>query len=75
MRLTPYTGRTHQLRLHMSAIGHPLAGDWLYGTEDPSLISRPALHAAELFLTHPVTSRPLAFTAPLPGDMTSLLEG
>ena len=75
VRLTPYTGRTHQLRLHMSAIGHPLAGDWLYGTEDPSLISRPALHAAELFLTHPVTSRPLAFTAPLPGDMTSLLEG
>ena len=43
LRLVPQTGRTHQLRLHMSAIGHPLVGDWLYGTEDKSLLSRPAL--------------------------------
>ena len=47
LRLLPQTGRTHQLRLHLSAVGHPLAGDWLYGTEDPALIPRPALILAD----------------------------
>ena len=74
LSLTPHTGRTHQLRLHMAAIGHPLAGDWLYGKEDPSLIPRPALHASELSLTHPITGQTLSFTAPLPADMKRLLE-
>lgn len=74
VRLAPETGRTHQLRLHMAHIGHPLAGDWLYGTEAPDLISRPALHSYALRLTHPVTGAPLAFIAPLPEDLQSLLE-
>ncbi|MDE7242917.1 MAG: RluA family pseudouridine synthase [Oscillospiraceae bacterium] len=72
VELTPHTGRTHQLRVHMAALGCPLAGDWLYGTE--GLISRPALHAARLSFTHPLTGQRLAFTAPLPEDMNIVLE-
>ena len=74
VELTPRTGRTHQIRVHMAALGCPLAGDWLYGTEDRALIGRPALHAGRLELEHPLTGRPLAFTAPLPADMKKLLE-
>lgn len=74
VELTPRTGRTHQLRLHMAALGCPLAGDWLYGTENPDLIARPALHAVRLELTHPVTGKPLTFAAPLPKDMIIVLE-
>lgn len=74
MELTPHTGRTHQLRVHMAALGHPLVGDWLYGTENHALIARPALHAAHLTLTHPVTGAELNFTAPLPADMIRLME-
>lgn len=74
VELTPHTGRTHQLRLHMSAIGHPLAGDWLYGTEEPSLIERSALHAAFLSVQHPVTGEMIELAAPLPADMKRLLE-
>ena len=73
LRLVPRTGRTHQLRLHLSAVGHPLAGDWLYGTEDQRLIGRPALHSARLELVHPVTGRLLSLSAPLPADMAALL--
>ena len=74
MELTPHTGRTHQLRVHMAAIAHPLAGDWLYGTEDHSLIARPALHAAYLSVNHPVTGELIEYTAPLPADMKRLME-
>lgn len=74
LELTPHTGRTHQLRVHMAAIGHPLVGDWLYGTEDHSLISRPALHAAYLSVHHPVTGELIEYSAPLPADMKRLLE-
>ena len=72
--VTPHTGRTHQIRVHMAAIGCPLAGDWLYGTEDRALIPRPALHAVRLAFTHPLTGDNLSFTAPLPADMKLLLE-
>ena len=73
LKLLPETGRTHQLRLHMASLGHPLAGDWLYGTEDPALIPRPALHSYALAMTHPVTGEALHLTAPLPEDMARLV--
>jgi 23S rRNA pseudouridine1911/1915/1917 synthase len=59
------TGRTHQIRVHLAAIGHPLAGDWLYGVRSGV---RPMLHAAELEMTHPLTGQPLRVAAPLPDD-------
>ena len=74
LRLLPRTGRTHQLRLHMAALGYPLAGDWLYGTEDRELIERPALHSYELWFSHPISGEPMHFTADLPDDMRRLLE-
>lgn len=75
LRLVPRTGRTHQLRVHMSALGYPLAGDWLYGEEDKSLIARPALHSYSLCFVHPVSGETLRFTAPLPDDMARLTAG
>ncbi len=74
VRLLPHTGRTHQLRVHMASIGCPLTGDWLYGTEDRTLITRPALHSYILHFTHPLTGEALTITAPLPQDMLRLLE-
>lgn len=74
LRLVPRTGRTHQLRLHMSAVGYPLAGDWLYGVEDRALIARPALHSYELSLTHPITGEHIRLTAELPEDMRRLID-
>jgi 23S rRNA pseudouridine1911/1915/1917 synthase len=62
------TGRTHQIRVHLSAIGHPLAGDWLYGERSEG---RPMLHAAELEMTHPLTNQPLRVVAPVPEDFRS----
>ena len=73
LKLLPRTGRTHQLRLHMSAIGHPLVGDWLYGTEDTKLIPRAALHSYALHLKHPVTGTVLDLSAPMPEDMARLM--
>ena len=58
----------------MAAIGYPLAGDWLYGVEDPALIPRPALHSYRLTMQSPVTGIPIDLTAPLPDDMAALLE-
>ena len=67
------TGRTHQIRVHMAHIGHPLTGDFLYGTEDRALIPRPALHSARLTLRQPITGQVLSVTVPLPEDMLRLL--
>ena len=67
------TGRTHQIRVHMAHIGHPLTGDFLYGTEDRVLIPRPALHSARLSRRQPITGQVLSFTVPLPEDMQRLL--
>ena len=73
LRLRPETGRTHQLRVHMASIGCPLVGDWLYGVENLTLISRPALHSAALALVHPVTRELISVSAPIPDDMQRLL--
>ncbi len=59
------TGRTHQIRVHLASIGHPLAGDWLYGERNAA---RPMLHAAELVMTHPMSNQPLRVVAPPPDD-------
>ena len=67
------SGRTHQIRVHMAHLGCPLTGDFLYGTEDQSLISRPALHSARLSLTHPVSGAAMRWELPLPPDMAALL--
>lgn len=67
------TGRTHQIRVHMAHIGHPLLGDFLYGQEDRDLIPRAALHSVRLALRHPITGQEMTFTAPLPEDMRHLL--
>lgn len=62
------TGRTHQIRVHMKYIGHPLIGDFLYNP-DSKEISRQALHSYRLSFTHPITGVPMTLTAPLPADM------
>ena len=66
------TGRTHQIRVHMQYIGHPLIGDTLYPS-DCTRISRQALHSYRLQFTHPVTGKAMTFEAPLPKDMSRLL--
>ncbi|QBI21829.1 RluA family pseudouridine synthase [Egibacter rhizosphaerae] len=71
------TGRTHQVRVHLSTIGHPVCGDRTYGADparaDALGLGRPALHAAGLGFTHPVTGEWLAFEEPLPDDLESAL--
>lgn len=74
LALRPETGRTHQLRVHMAFLGCPLAGDWLYGAEDPELIPRPALHSRRVTLDHPITGERVEVSAPLPEDMQALLR-
>ena len=66
------TGRTHQIRVHMAHTGHPLTGDFLYGTEDRALIPRPALHSGYLSFRHPLTGENMQFSVPLPEDMSRL---
>ena len=67
------TGRTHQIRVHLAAIGHPIAGDTMYGLTTP-LIDRQALHAAKLTIRHPQTDEPLTLEADPPADFRSLLS-
>ena len=66
------TGRTHQIRVHMAHTGHPLTGDFLYGTEDRAIICRPALHSGYLSFRHPLTGENMQFSVPLPEDMARL---
>jgi 23S rRNA pseudouridine1911/1915/1917 synthase len=74
LRCTLHTGRTHQIRVHLASIGHPLVADELYGGVPAAGMQRQALHAYRLAFTHPVTGAELAFRAPLPQDFRSALE-
>jgi 23S rRNA pseudouridine1911/1915/1917 synthase len=69
------TGRTHQIRVHLRSIGHPVVGDATYGGARQSLpLARPFLHAAELALTHPLTGAELRWTSDLPADLVAVLD-
>ena len=72
LRCRLVTGRTHQIRVHLAASGHPIVGDALYGEPDPS-IARQALHAWRVALPHPVTRQRIEIEAPIPHDMLALL--
>ena len=78
LRLSPRTGRTHQLRVHMAHLNHPILADRLYGGDRPEgrelPIRRQALHARSLEVTHPVTGKAIRFEAPLPEDFCQVLE-
>jgi 23S rRNA pseudouridine1911/1915/1917 synthase len=76
VELTIQTGRTHQIRVHMAHIGHPVVGDTVYGRAGATDISvdRPLLHAYKLGFTHPRTGQLLEFVAPLPEDITTLCQ-
>lgn len=73
IRLRLETGRTHQIRVHLSYIGCPIAGDYLYGTELASIPGRFALHSASIRLTQPITGAELSLDEPLPGELEALL--
>ncbi len=68
----PYTGRTHQIRVHLAAIGHPVTGDTVYGRRDRT-VGRMALHAWRLAFDHPTTGARMTFTAPVPADLRAPL--
>jgi 23S rRNA pseudouridine1911/1915/1917 synthase len=86
LRVRIATGRTHQIRVHLAAIGHPVAGDETYGGRRRTAarrsearvalegLARPALHAARLVFSHPATGERLAFESPLPEDLQALLS-
>ena len=78
VKLTPKTGRTHQLRVHMSHLGFPMVGDTMYGGRIVEMgdfrFARQALHAFEISFVHPGTFETMTLSAPLPPDMTRLLE-
>ena len=72
LKLTLETGRTHQIRVHMSYIGHPLLGDTLYGGSD-TLINRQALHCREVYFTHPITEKEMHLSCDFPDDIKELI--
>ena len=73
VQLTLLTGRTHQIRVHLSHLGHPIIGDDLYGGSR-ELISRQALHAARLYFAHPLSGKVIDVTSPLPNDISNVID-
>jgi 23S rRNA pseudouridine1911/1915/1917 synthase len=74
LRVTLETGRTHQIRVHLAAIGHPVCGDHQYGAPDRYGLTRQFLHAERLAFEHPVTHAPVDVRSPLPADLAAALE-
>jgi 23S rRNA pseudouridine1911/1915/1917 synthase len=74
LRLRLETGRTHQIRVHLRAIGHPVAGDPEYGTAGLLGLRRQFLHATRLAFAHPITGEPIEVSSPLPADLQVALE-
>jgi 23S rRNA pseudouridine1911/1915/1917 synthase len=74
LEVRPRTGRTHQIRVHLAAIGHPVAGDPVYGRRDKR-VGRLALHAWQLSFDHPRDGERVRFRAPLPDDLVAAVEG
>jgi 23S rRNA pseudouridine1911/1915/1917 synthase len=74
LKVTLDTGRTHQIRVHLLAIGHPVAGDPEYGHAGLLGLARQFLHARRLAFTHPVTGEPIEITSPLPPDLQQALD-
>lgn len=74
IRLQLETGRTHQIRVHLSSIGHPILGDTLYGSEDNTIIGRQALHAYRLSFPHPRTNEIIDLEIDLPKDIENLIK-
>jgi RluA family pseudouridine synthase len=70
----PMTGRTHQIRVHAYALGHPLVEDVLYGARDRYGFSRPMLHAQSLSFVHPATNERVKFSAPRPADFEEAIK-
>lgn len=78
VRCRIHSGRTHQIRVHLKSIGHPLLGDKVYGWQEKTglpPVSRVMLHAEHLVIAHPVSGKPLDLRAPLPADFEALLTG
>ena len=69
------TGRTHQIRVHLASIGHPIEGDATYSGRGPRAFARQALHAWKLAFVHPSSGKPVEFESPLPADLRAFLEG
>jgi 23S rRNA pseudouridine1911/1915/1917 synthase len=74
VRCVLHTGRTHQIRVHMASIGHPLVSDQTYGGVVDALLPRQALHAYKLAFLHPISGQDLSFEAPPPSDFSTLLQ-
>jgi 23S rRNA pseudouridine1911/1915/1917 synthase len=72
VRCTLHTGRTHQIRVHLSSVGHPLLADLTYGGRAASVLTRQALHATRLGFTHPTSGQTMSFEAPLPADLAAV---
>ena len=75
LRVTLETGRTHQIRVHLASIGHPVCGDAVYGSGGGPAVPRIFLHAAAVEFAHPATGDRVVVTAPLPNDLAAVLEG
>ncbi len=71
--VTPITGRTHQIRVHLSSIGHPIIGDTMYGSESEH-ITRQALHAYKLTFPSPITGKSMTLTADIPSDIRAVMK-